>query len=144
MKTKFVKLMSVALLFVVAFMATGCSKDDDGAVETVSTQSAETLISTLTDAGILVDGVLANGATCAYIAVEDQDDAVDYLEDLVGVSFDASGDKVFLSDKSSYVDIKKSSIDGVYYDVMFSLGTLDDFEIVFALEEYLNDENFLF
>lgn len=138
MKRYFTKIMGVALLCIATFMTIGCSKDDN---TDLSTMLADHLITTFTDAGILVDGALADGAEYLYLTAESEDEAIEWLESVVLNSVDTSGEMVILADASSYVNIVKSSIEGVYYNVIFSLGELDLFEAIIAQEAYFNSAN---
>lgn len=142
MKTNFVKLIGIALLCVATFITTGCSKDDDN----LSTQTVEGLITILAEIGVWDSDSdwLIDDATGFYIILEEdesEEDVIEFLESIVAGSFDTSGEKVTLADGSSYVNIVKSSTDGIYYNVTFCLNDLDDFEVVVASEEYLNSDN---
>ncbi|MFI3261576.1 MAG: hypothetical protein R3Y26_01580 [Rikenellaceae bacterium] len=143
MKMNLKKLMSVALLFLMAFMVTGCSKDNN---DTLSTQTAEYLISIFTREGILDEnGVLSDGEECVCIIANTEEKAISFLEYIVDGTFDTSGEKVTLSDGSSYVEIAKSNTDGIFFNLTFRLNELEEFKAIVATEEYLNSDNtFLF
>lgn len=144
MKRNFTKLISIALLLSATFIYSGCSKDDDSSdsVEVLSTQTVENLIAIFAKIDVLdEDGALVDSVNDVRISVEDEDNAIDVVEYLVDGSFDYSGEKVTLSDGVSYVNIVKSSSEGLYYTITFNLSGVEEFKAYFALEEYYNSEN---
>ncbi|MFR9650102.1 MAG: hypothetical protein SNJ33_07890 [Rikenellaceae bacterium] len=145
MKTNFVKLIGIALLCVATFITTGCSKDDDN----LSTQTVEGLITILAEIGVWDSDSdwLIDDATGFYIILEEdesEEDVIEFLESIVAGSFDTSGEKVTLADGSSYVNIVKSGVEGEFYIVTFSLSGYEKFKMIAVMNEYLNNDNFLF
>lgn len=86
---------------------------------------------------------MIEGKECLSVSAISEEAAIDFLEFIANRTVDTSGEKVILSDGSSYVDIIKSNIDGIFYYLTFGLNGVDDFEAIVATEEYFNSENYL-
>ncbi|MFR9669648.1 MAG: hypothetical protein SNJ33_07895, partial [Rikenellaceae bacterium] len=114
--------------------------------DNLSTLTVDDLITLFTDEGIWDSdrAGLIDDLDYIHWVLDDgkgEEDAIEFLEWIVAGSFDTSGEKIILADGVSYVNIVKSSADGVYYTATFNLSGCEVFEILVVMEEYINSDN---